>query len=268
MNFGARFTAPNGRPRIGIAEVKASFRAPGREPICLAYVVRPLALLITPAFYNAGFTANQVLVLRAVIGVLALGLLILGGYPASVAALLAYMTAYVLDGVDGNLSRLCDEGNYWGKFIDGLIDSFLAILAPTAAGIGLWLSDGNGLALMIGAIVSVVALFTEAARHRYSFVREWMTAQTGPLTEADQAFLARCDRVGGKAGRTVANLYCFAPWVIVLPEGVWYYLLIMLAFGIGANILWLVTLVRQAYGLFQRVREAVHAGTPVRNSGA
>ena len=246
-----------------MADVRASFRSAGPEQICVAYFVRPLAPLITPAFYNAGFTADQVTILRAVVSAVALGLLIVGGYPTIVVAVLAYMIAYVLDGVDGNLSRLCDEGSYWGKFIDGLTDEMLAYLAPTATGIGLWLNEGNGLALMIGALVSVVALFTSMTRHRFSFGREWMTAQTGPLTEADKAFLARCDRIGNKASRTVSNTSCFAPWMILLPDGVWYYLLIMLVLGTSANIVWLVTLLRQANGVLRRPRQDVHAGTPV-----
>ena len=263
MSVRVRSTAAKRRPRIGISEVRASFRAPEPEPFCLAYFARPLSIPITPAFYNAGFTADQVIVLRAFVNAVALGLLVLGSYPAFVAAVVMYLGACVLDCVDGNLSRLCDEGSYWGKFIDGLIDEMLVRLAPIAVGIGLWLNEGNGLALMIGALVSVVALFTSMTRQRFSFGREWMTNQTGPLTEADKAFLTRCDRFGRRAINVVANVDCFATLIILLPDGAWYYLLVMLAVETSANIVWLVTLLRQANGVLRRPRQAVHAGTPI-----
>lgn len=258
-----------GRPRIGLAEVRASFRAPAPEPMSLAYFARPLANLMTPAFYNWGLSADQVIVIRLAIGLCALLLLALGNFWTSVAGLAAYSLAYVLDCVDGNLSRLNDEGNYWGKFIDGFADDIVLFTAPFAIGIGLWAAGGGGggAALVIGGIVSIVALLTGMARHRFSFVREWMVARTGPFSDEDTARIAHFERIRNRPVRLAMNLYCFAPWLVLLPEGGWVYLSVMLAGGTSANLLWLATTVGQASAVLRRPRQAAHAGEPVSKGG-
>ena len=251
------------RPRIGLTEVGASFRAPKKEPVCLAYFARPLANLMTPAFYNLGVSADQVIVLRLSIGLFALLLLAFGNIWTSVAGLVAYSLAYVLDCVDGNLSRLDDQGNYWGKFIDGFVDDVVLFAAPFAIGIGLWAASGSGAAIVIGGIASIVALLTGMARHRFSFVREWMVARTEPLSDSDIARIEHFEQIRDLPVRLVVNLYCFAPWLIILPEGEWVYLSVMLAAGTGANLIWMATVVSQASAVLRRQRQALHAGEPV-----
>ena len=248
--------------RIGLAEVRASFRAVGHEPICLAYFARPLANLVTPAFYNFGSTADQVILLRLLIGLGSLVLLALGNFWASVAGLIAYSVAYVLDCVDGNLSRLRDAGNYWGKFIDGFVDDIVLFSAPFVICIGLWAAGSGDAILVMGGIASIVALLTGMARHRFSFVREWMVARTAPLTDSDTNRIAHFERVRNLPVQLASNLYCFAPWLILLPEGDWVYLSVMLVVGTGANLLWLATVVGQASAVLRRQRQAVHAGEP------
>jgi phosphatidylglycerophosphate synthase len=256
------------RHRVGLAEVRASFRAREREPICLGWFARPLANLVTPVFYNAGVTADQAIALRATCNAFALILLAVGGYWVSVAALCIYAIAYVLDCVDGNLSRLSGQGNYWGKFVDGLVDDMLLFLAPAAAGLGLWFSEASSAGLAIGGAVSTVALITGSTRHRYSFVREWMTASTGPLTETEVLRLTRYQRGAAPVARLTSNMYCFAPWLIALPNGVWWYLLAMLVITTPANLYWLALMVFQAHGVFRRPRRAAHEGVPVGGSPA
>lgn len=252
-----------GRTRIGMAEVRASFHAPKPEPVSLAYFARPLANLMTPAFYNLGLSADQVIVIRLVIGLAALLLFALGNVWTIVAGLIAYSLAYILDCVDGNLSRLDDAGNYWGKFIDGFVDDVVLFAAPFAIGIGLWAADGGGVALVIGGVISIVALLTGMARHRFSFVREWMVARTEPLSDSDTARISHFERIGDRPVRLIMNLYCFAPWLILLPEGGSIYLGVMLVAGTVANLIWLATIVGQANAVLRRPRQAVHAGQPV-----
>lgn len=252
----------SGRARIGRAEVKASFHAPNGEPFCLAYFGRPLANLVTPMLFNAGMTADQAVLIRAGVNTAALGLLVIGTPTAVIAGVALYFVANVLDCVDGNLSRLWDVGSFWGKFIDGLVDEMLVRLAPFAAGLGLWLNGGPGAALAIGGAVTAIALFTSMTRQRYSFGREWMTATTGPLTDTDSAHIAGCERISGKAVSVITNVDYFAPVIMLVPGGVWYYLLFMVAVESTANLIWLIMLLRQAHLVLRRRRKAVHLGTP------
>jgi len=168
----------------------------------------------------------------------------------------------VLDCVDGNLSRLDDQGNYWGKFIDGFVDDVVLFATPFAIGIGLWAASGSGAAMVIGGVASIVALLTGMARHRFSFVREWMVARTEPLSDSDTTRIEHFERLRDLPVRLVVNLYCFAPWLIVLPEGDWVYLSVMLTAGTGANLIWLATVVSQASAVLRRERQTVHAGEP------
>ena len=256
------------RTRIGLAKVRASFRAPEAEPISLAYFARPLANLMTPAFYNLGVTADQVILLRLLIGGFSLVMFAGGNYWVGLAGLIAFTLAYVLDCVDGNLSRLDDKGNYWGKFIDGFADDVVLFAAPFAIAVGLWADGGGGVAMVIGGIASIIALLTGTARHRFSFVREWMIGRTGPLSDEETARIDHFERIRNRPVRLAMNLYCFAPWLILLPEGRWVYLGVTVAFGMSANLIWLATTVGQASAVLRRPRQAVHAGEPARKSDA
>jgi phosphatidylglycerophosphate synthase len=255
------------RRRIGLAEVRASFRPSGTEPICLAYFARPLANLVTPAFYNAGLSADQVILIRLSVGLFALLLFALGIYWIAAVGLIIYAVAYILDCVDGNLSRLHDAGNYWGKFIDGFVDDVVLFTAPLAIGLGMWATNSGGIALAVGGIVSIGALLTGIARHRFGFVREWMVSRSGPLSDDETARIARFTRISDRPIRLVANLYCFAPWLILLPNGGWIYLGVMLVIGTSANFVWLAMLVAQANAVLRRRRQAVHMGETIKDHG-
>ena len=65
----------------------------------------------------------------------------------------------------------------------------------------------------------------------------------------------------------MANLYCFAPWLVLLPKGGWVYLGVMLVVGAGANLVWLVMLVAQASAVLRRERQAVHMGKSINENG-
>jgi len=250
----------SGRRHVGVAEVRASFDPPNREPISLAFFARPLANLITPMIFNIGVTADQVILARLFIGLLALVLLALGGFWTSLAGLIAFSFAYILDCVDGNISRLDDSGNYWGKFIDGFADDIVLFSTPFAIGIGLYGANNNITPIIIGGVISVIALLTGTARHRFGFVREWMLAQTGPLNVEDLANLERFDSLRNNPVRLAMNLYCFAPWLILIPDNGWTYLGVMLILATGANLIWIGTLVSQASAVFRRPRKGAHAG--------
>ena len=48
-----------------------------------------------------------------------------------------YLFALVLDTVDGSISRVRDTGNWFGKYIDGLVDSHMEIPMPIMLAIGI-----------------------------------------------------------------------------------------------------------------------------------
>ena len=251
------------RPRIGIGAVRASFKAIEEEPFCMSYFARPLANIITPFFFNTGFTADNIITLRLILGLIALVFFATGIFELSILAVVIFGFAFVLDCVDGNLSRLQDKGNYWGKFIDGFVDDINLFLTPTAIGCGAWLSGQGSWFVFAGAIISLVALLTGIARHRIGFVREWMIAQSGALVDNDKNIINYSDKLSKRPISIQANLFCFSPLLIILPLGEWFYIIIMLVFATTANLFWLYILVIQASQLFRRSRfgsHSIHSG--------
>tara|TARA_Y100001970_G_scaffold294127_1_gene447196 strand:- start:39805 stop:40611 length:807 start_codon:yes stop_codon:yes gene_type:complete len=249
--------------RIGLSEVRASFSFSEKEPICMRYFARPLANVMTPSFYNLGITADQVIAIRVIIGVLSLIFFGIGDYWTSFIGLIAFALAYSLDCVDGNLSRLDGKGNYWGKFIDGYADDIVLFIVPLAIGVGVWSEDGSAAGIIVGAIASIIALITGTGRHRFSFVREWMTAKTGPLSDKDNNIIESFDKRRKLPVSISMNLYCFSPWLLLLPEGGWIYLSISIGVGATINIYLIFTLISQANVVLRRTRQAVHAGQAV-----
>lgn len=250
-----------GRHHVRVADVRASFCATIVEPACLSLYARPLANLITPVFYNAGWSADRIIFLRVLLSVLALGLFMVGDYATAIVGVVAFSFAFVLDCVDGAISRLDNAGNYWGKYIDGLADDISLFPVPAAVGIGLWVSQGDGTAAAVGSGITIVSFLTGIARHRMGFAREWMVATSGPLTEAEIARLDRWKSGMRNAIRVVANTQCFAVWLIILPGGAWYYLLVMAILTVPGNLFWLYGTTGQASAVLRRYRVGGHDAT-------
>jgi phosphatidylglycerophosphate synthase len=188
------------RRRISIADVKATFgETQVREAFTVRWFGRPLSDICTPAFHNHGWTANDVTYFTAVLSFLAvIGLLFEDQWILGI-VVIAYYVNFVLDCVDGNLARVGDDASYWGKFIDGLADGVYGVFTPFALGIGLWLATDNGWLLIAGAATTVVALYCDMVRTRRGFFREWMVAQTGPLTPQESSeprFFYLLERIG------------------------------------------------------------------------
>lgn len=93
---------------------------------------RPISFFPSAVLINYGVSANVVTSLGALcllfaFASLALGQLVLGS--------LLYLFAYVVDFMDGNIARYIGRPTFFGKMIDGLVDS-LTFLLFVALGIG------------------------------------------------------------------------------------------------------------------------------------
>lgn len=245
---------------ITVEDVRASINYNVPMIWTVRWFGRPLANLITPAFYNSGWTADQVTYFRALIGAAGFLVLVVPGYwPAPIAAA-AFYTCFVFDCVDGNLARLHESTSYWGKFIDGLADFLFILGAPFAAGLGLMLSGESPYWLAIGAATAIASLTSQMVRNRLSFTREWMVNQSGPLQEAE---IRRC-RGTKLVQATVAGIYVngtfVAPLLLVLPDwGRKFYLLALIPVQLLCEIVWTVASISEARILLDRKRRSIHA---------
>ena len=250
------------RPPITVADVRASLDRAVRAPLPIAWFGRPLGDLCTPFFYNRGWSANAVTGLRTAVAGAAL-LALASGLPflwASAAA--AFYAVYVLDCVDGNLSRLLDTASYWGKFADGVSDFVFIGFAPLAAGAGLWFREGDGLALLAGAAITALALANEILRNRLSFFRDWMIAQTGPLRPEDEAARALPMRIERQAAAVVINGTFLAPLLLFHPGWGAYYLWALAAVQAVPDAVRLGASLHHARVILGRWRRSIHAAPP------
>lgn len=247
------------RPRITVAEVRASFNRKIKDHLTLTWFARPIADLWTPFFFNRGWSANQVTLVKGVIYCLTLILLGTGRWEAHIAAVAAFYVGYVLDCVDGNLARLNDSASYWGKFADGLSDFIFVGFAPLAAGIGLWIQEGNATALLVGAVTTAVTLGTEFVRHRFSFFREWMVSQTGPLTDRDDVSRDLSVRLEKTMTEMWLNGRFLAPLLLLFPHGASYYVFALVVVQGVPCVVRLAAILHQARAILGRYRKSIHS---------
>ncbi|MCB0307877.1 MAG: CDP-alcohol phosphatidyltransferase family protein [Bdellovibrionales bacterium] len=88
-------------------------------------IYRYLSFPLTAFLIKLKFTADTVTIFRSVTLLICFGLILLGQYTYMVTGALVFLFAYILDFVDGNIARFNNTSNYYGKFIDGLVDSFV-----------------------------------------------------------------------------------------------------------------------------------------------
>ncbi len=252
---------------ITIGEVRSSFNRAVSNHWSVTWFGRPLANVMTPFFYNSGWTANQVTLARTVISLLGLIALCLGTQLSLIFAVIAFYFGFVLDCVDGNISRLHTSVSYWGKFIDGLSDSVFVTFAAFATGIGIWRQEGDDVWLLVGALITVLSLTCQAVRNRLSFFREWMVSQSGPLTKKETKHLRDGAALETKVTAVIVNGTFIAPAILIYPGTSTYYLIVLAIVQGLMDSIWIGVLLLQARAILRRGRKSIHAAPAADRSG-
>jgi len=246
--------------RVTLDDVRASLNPAVKSHFTVAWFGRPIANLVTPAFYNAGWSANGVSLARAALALLGLGALLSLRSWAGAAAAAVFYACFVLDCVDGNIARLRNSVTYWGKYLDGLADSVFVLGAPLAAGTGLWLHGGPAWAMLAGALITIGSLTSQMTRGRLSFMREWMINQSGPVEAQVLERLKAPRRVQAWAAAVLVNGTFFAPLLLLVPtDGPLWYVLALLAVHLAPELVWTATTLIEARILLDRGRRSIHA---------
>lgn len=249
--------------RITVSDVKASFNNRVRAQVFVRLFARPIAIYLTPAVYNAGISANSVTTTRCIINLLALAALASGHQYLMLAFLVHVYLNLILDCLDGNIARMSGTVTYWGKFFDGFADRLLALLTPAAAAIAYWQLVDNELVLSAGFVVTLLAVYAELTKSRISHHREWMVHETGALTEADAADQAGWLKLEQRTSSFVYNVTFLSPLLILLPDGLVYFLWVLLPVqGVGAIIVGMA-LLGQGWAAMRRSRTSIHSSAAV-----
>jgi phosphatidylglycerophosphate synthase len=166
-------------------------------------IYRPLSFPLTALCIWFGASANFVTLLSltallAAIALFAIGYLLAGA--------LVYCVAYLLDFVDGNIARYHGQSSYFGKFVDGLVDSltfglYIAIaLGNTGAGRSLL---GADIELPLGIGTAFGFLFNAYFQTRLMYL----------LCESGQLHIAPTTTIAENGPRkTGAQLLHLAKW--------------------------------------------------------
>ena len=252
--------APADPAPITVADVRASFNANIRDYFALTWFGRPFANVITPFFYNRGWSANQVTGMRVVIAVIGVGLLAIPGFVSAIIAALIFYAVFVLDCVDGNIARLRGQASFFGKFIDGLADFIFILAGPAAAGIAIWWQDPQSPFLVLGALCTIVSVASQMVRSRLSFVREWMINQSGPIEDEKIESARTARRVQGVVAAIFVNGTFLAPLLLLIPaDGRVWYVSALLFVQLLPELVWIAATVFEGRVILDRGRRSIHS---------
>ena len=246
--------------RITLKGVRSSFNSSIKSHYTVAWFGRPLANLITPTFFNSGFTANGVTKGRVLLAAACLVALAVPGWAGAVLACVGFYVCFVLDCVDGNLARLRGEVTYWGKFIDGLADFVFILGAPTAAAIGIYSAGGNDFWLLAGCLVTAISSASQMTRSRLSFFREWMVGQGGALSEDVVMQATGPRRVQTLAAGVFVNGTFLLPLLLLIPDqGRLVFVAAAIAVQALPEVFWLGATIAEARIILARRRTSIHS---------
>lgn len=161
-----------------LREIKASFdHSVASQPFLFRYVVRPVSFYFTYAVLRFRMTANQATLVGLFLGVFGSIFFIKGTQPYLMWGVVCYVLFLVFDFVDGNIARVTNSATYWGKFLDGVVDTFVEILLPLSLSIGYFLVTGSVPFLFFGIAISMLLIFSSFLFTRLSFFNRWMDTE-------------------------------------------------------------------------------------------
>ena len=145
-----------------------------REFLLYRYIYRPCSFPIATLFILMRFSANQVSVLNILVLLMTLLLFAFGGGDYILWAAVSFFLFYVLDFADGNIARFHGTPSYFGKLLDGLIDTLgflvFAVVGIANADAGLnWLPVAAEVTLAVSTTIG--ALLHQNYRFRLAYLK-------------------------------------------------------------------------------------------------
>jgi phosphatidylglycerophosphate synthase len=131
------------------------------------YLNRRISLFFTRRLVATSLTPNQVSVGILCIGLLGAFLASRGTYATMLAGAALFQAQSVLDGCDGEMSRLTFRGSRTGEWLDTIGDDLTNYAFFAGAGWGLFSATGRPLYLALGAVTVVSGLIGSGLEYRY-----------------------------------------------------------------------------------------------------
>lgn len=154
--------------RVTFRQIRASQDNRGqRLPLLFNFVSIPMAWPITFLFCALGIGPNAATVVRAVVTVVAFALITQELPVLYHAGIVLYLLSIVLDNVDGQIARVRDDASFFGKYFDGVVDSFGEVGIGFFLGLHFTLVSGDPLPLILGSVASLSHAVTQLTMVRY-----------------------------------------------------------------------------------------------------
>lgn len=160
-------------PLYSVKQVRASqnLANANRFSLVTRYVFVPIAWPISAVLASVGMGPNSVTVLRTLIMVTGLAAVCIPTPLALYCGIGAYFLFVIMDLVDGNLSRLLDKASFFGKMMDGFVDTLGIVLLPLALGVHM-ANRGDPAAFVAGAIAAISFSMMMNLAIRHGFVKK------------------------------------------------------------------------------------------------
>jgi phosphatidylglycerophosphate synthase len=123
---------------------------------------RPISLRVTRLLINTPLTPNQMTLIAGVFGIAAIALVAVGGAAGLVPGAVLLQVQSILDGCDGEISRLKYIRSRLGEWLDQVLDDVVNVGFFAAAGWALH-QAGSGIALPIAIVGTAFHLIYQAA---------------------------------------------------------------------------------------------------------
>lgn len=131
------------------------------------FLNRYISLALTRLLLRTPLAPNQVSVAILGVGLFGAWLAALGTQSGLIAGAALFQTQSVLDGCDGELSRLTYRGSRLGEWLDTIGDDLTNYGFFAGAGLGLYRLEGSALYLAAGAVTVAAGLLTSGIEYRY-----------------------------------------------------------------------------------------------------
>lgn len=131
------------------------------------YLNRYISLAITRLLVKTPLLPNQISVIILGIGLCGAWFASRGDYLSVVIGAFLFQAQSVLDGCDGEMSRVTHRGSRLGEWLDTIGDDLTNYGFFTALGFGLYRETGVGLYLAAGVVTVVCGLIVSTLEYRY-----------------------------------------------------------------------------------------------------
>ena len=128
---------------------------------------RYLSLYVSRWLVRTPFSPNQISVIILVIGLLGAYLASLGTYRSLAIGAVLFQMQSVLDGCDGEVSRVTHRGSKAGEWIDTIGDDLTNYCFFAAAAVGLHRSTHHLIYIFAGAVTVLCGLLSSGPEYRY-----------------------------------------------------------------------------------------------------